>query len=67
MTTVYTTQRTLSVRESYEVIADCLGRKEQNLIELTEVLISYQEFPKYEKIEAERKVLIQTQYIVEIN
>jgi hypothetical protein len=67
MTTVYTTQRTLSVRESYELIADCLARKEQTLIELTEVLTAYVEFPNYNKVETERKVLIQTQYIVEIN
>jgi hypothetical protein len=67
MTTVYTTQRCLTVKESYELIADCLARKEQTLIELTEVLTYYEEFPDYKEIRTERKVLIKTQYIVEIN
>ena len=66
MTTVYTTQRCISVKESYELIAECLGRKEQRLIELTEILVYSSEFPEFKTNSSERKILIQTQYIVEV-
>jgi hypothetical protein len=66
MTTVYTTQRCISVKENYELIAECLEKKEQRLIELTEILVHSSEFPEFKTNTSERKILIQTQYIVEV-
>ena len=66
MTTVYTTQRCISVKENYELIAGCIERKEQRLIELTEILTHSSDFPDFKTNTSERKILIQMKYIVEV-
>ncbi len=65
-TTIYTTQRCILVKESYELIAECLRRKEQRFIELTETLFISSGFPDFKTITRERKILIQPQFIVEV-
>lgn len=66
MTTVYTTQRCLTVEEDYQTIGNALIFPNNELLELTEVITSYQEFPEFKVHTMKRKVLIQKQYIVEV-
>lgn len=66
MATVYTTKRCISVEESYDFIAECLERKEQRLIELTEKLVHQSGFPEFKTSTRFRKILIQKQDIVEV-
>lgn len=65
MTTIYTTSRCLTVKESYETIADFLQRDEQKMIELTEVVTIYGEMTG-EIYTNEKKVLLNKKYIVEV-
>lgn len=66
MTTIYTTNRCLTVKESYETIADCLQRDEQKVIELTEVITIYGEMTG-KTHNNEKRVLLNKQYIVEVS
>lgn len=66
MTTIYTTQRCLSVEEDYITIGKALADEKNNLLELTEIITHHSEFPNFETTVCMRKVLIQTRYIVEI-
>ena len=66
MTTIYTTNRYLTVKESYETIADCLQRDEQKVIELTEVITTYGETTGKTHTN-EKKILLNKQYIIEVS
>jgi hypothetical protein len=66
MTTIYTTNRCLTVKESCEMIADCLQRDEQKVIEVTEVITIYGEMTGKTHTN-EKKVLLNKQYIVEVS
>ena len=66
MTTVYTTQRCLTVEEDYDTIGNALIFPNNELLELTEVMTHYSEFPQLETTVTKRKVLIQKQHIVEV-
>lgn len=65
MTTIYTTQRCLTVEESYEAISKAMIYPNE-ILEFTEVLTTHSEFPKLETLTTKRKVLIQKRYIVEV-
>lgn len=65
MTTIYTTQRCLTVEEDYYFISEALIFPNSELLELTEVMTHYSEFNNKTTVN-KRKVLIQKQYIVEV-
>ena len=65
MATISTIKRNITVEESYELIAECLQSKIK-LIELTEIINTYSDFPPYEVKKGFRKILIQSQYIIDV-
>jgi hypothetical protein len=67
MTTIYTTQRCLTVEEDYETISHALDDEKYNLLELTEVITTHYEFPESKTSVSKRKVLIQKRHIVEVS
>ena len=66
MTSIYTTQRCFQVEEDYLTISNALVDEKNNLLELTEVMTHYSDFPDFKTEINKRKVLIQKRYIVEV-
>jgi hypothetical protein len=66
MTTIYTTQRCLTVEEDYTTIGAALIDERNEFLELTEIMTHYPEFPGNEPTVNKRKVLITKRYIVEV-
>jgi hypothetical protein len=65
MTTIYTTNRCLTVKESYENIRYWLQDDIQKVIELTEVINTYGEWGDKTHTN-EKKVLFNKQHIIEV-
>ena len=66
MTTIYTTQRCLTVDEDYDTITKAMILPHNEFLELTEVMIHYSEYQQTITETTKRKVLIQRLYIVEV-
>jgi hypothetical protein len=66
MATIYTTKRCITVKETYEEVVSLIN-SDYIFIEMIEVISNYSEFPQITREDIERKILIQKEYIVEVN
>lgn len=66
MTTIYTTNRCITVKDTFDMIVEFMQRDEQKVIELVEVVTICSEM-SVEIYSYERKILLNKQFIVEVS